>query len=146
VLVAGLAVVMLVDVIPRIREQARANTARGTVANLQLALIAYRYDFDRYPPSGHDSLVRYLDGDPSNGGPNKGYFPFVASLVTDELHYLDPWGRPYTYSASNAPDDATCEITSSGPLDSPSASVITWLWGRIARTTDETPATDTAQD
>jgi hypothetical protein len=46
--------------------------------------------------------VRYLDGDPSNGGPGMSYFKFFDSEISPTLEYLDPWGNPYQYRTGDA--------------------------------------------
>ena len=75
----------------------KKNYAIATIANLQVAIMAYETDWGEYPPTGDDSLVRYLDGDPENGGPARTYFHFISSQISPDGEYFDPWGRPYHY-------------------------------------------------
>lgn len=126
---SGLAAAMLMGVallgalgfavIPRAVEHTRHKTALAQLNTLQLALVEYKHDYDAYPPTGDDSLVRYLDGDPSNGGPDKEYFRFrVLSKVTLDLRYLDPWGRPYRYmTGEGTHNEASFDLWSLGPPD-----------------------------
>lgn len=95
---APLMLMVTLAVLFRPAQQAtKINYTLATLANLQVAIQAYQSDWGAYPPSGDDNLVRYLDGDPENGGPARTYFHFIPSQLSPDRTYLDPWGRPYHY-------------------------------------------------
>lgn len=131
VLVAATLALTVLWTYPLMQEKARVKTARGQVTTLQMALSAYYDDFDRYPPSGDDNLVRYLDGDPSNGGPPTRYFSFRESKVSENLEFLDPWGRPYRYRSGKDAQHGPFDLWSDGrPTDAaseePSEPIASW--------------------
>lgn len=99
VLFASVILALALALIYRPVEQSnRKNAARLTLAAMQLAILQYHADHNLYPPEDEGGLVRFLDGDPANGGPSKRYFHFLADLLSpDGLQILDPWGRPYHY-------------------------------------------------
>ena len=80
-----------------VQESTKHNYALATLANIQVALQHYHSDWDAFPPSGDDNLVRFLDGDPENGGPARTYFHFLPSQLSASGEYLDPWGSAYHY-------------------------------------------------
>lgn len=79
----------------------RGSLARCEVSGLAVALQSYRDDRGALPPFELGTLVRYLDGDGSNGGPDRTkYFDFDPCRVRSSCEYEDPWGRPYEYARS----------------------------------------------
>lgn len=87
---------------------------KSTLRSLSVALVAYQVDYNLFPPSNEDNggeeegtrfkyrndiLVKYLDGDPSNGGGNIKYFDFEKDKLRGEngLIYVDTFGEPFWY-------------------------------------------------
>lgn len=119
VLFTGLVGLLTLEIMPRIDRSMRHRLAIGQLQTLQLAILSYHDAHNEYPPSGNDSLVRYLDGNPANGGPGMCYFKFMDSEVSPALEYLDPWGNPYQYRTGS---DAThnggrFDLWSHGPTE-----------------------------
>jgi len=73
--------------------EARRNSARSQVQILSLALDAYRLDNDAFPTT--DQGLEALRTMPVSGAPPANWKgPYLRQLVP-----MDPWGRPYVYTA-----------------------------------------------
>jgi len=73
--------------------EARRNSARSQIQILALALDAYRLDNDAFPTT--DQGLEALRTLPASGNPPANWKgPYLRQLVP-----LDPWGRPYVYTA-----------------------------------------------
>ena len=73
--------------------EARRNSARSQVQILALALDAYRLDNDAFPTT--DQGLEALRTMPVSGTPPANWKgPYLRQLVP-----MDPWGRPYVYTA-----------------------------------------------
>ena len=82
------------------RRRGAVTKAKTTVSALETAIAMYESDMGEYPPSGNAEMVSALQEDPGNvdwAGP---YIEFKQEeLKGGEL--VDPWGRPYEYTAVN---------------------------------------------
>ena len=73
--------------------EARRNSARSQIQILALALDAYRLDNDAFPTT--DQGLEALRTMPASGEPPTNWKgPYLRQLVP-----IDPWGRPYAYTA-----------------------------------------------
>ena len=73
--------------------EARRNSARSQIQILALALDAYRLDNDAFPTT--DQGLEALRTMPVSGEPPGNWKgPYLRQLVP-----IDPWGRPYVYTA-----------------------------------------------
>ena len=73
--------------------EARRNSARSQIQILALALDAYRLDNDAFPTT--DQGLEALRTMPVSGQPPANWKgPYLRQLVP-----IDPWGRPYVYTA-----------------------------------------------
>lgn len=73
--------------------EARRNSARSQIQILALALDAYRLDNDAFPAT--DQGLEALRTMPVSGEPATNWKgPYLRQLVP-----IDPWGRPYVYTA-----------------------------------------------
>jgi general secretion pathway protein G len=73
--------------------EARRNSARSQIQILSLALDAYRLDNDAFPTT--DQGLEALRTMPVSGTPPANWKgPYLRQLVP-----MDPWGRPYVYTA-----------------------------------------------
>jgi len=73
--------------------EARRNSARSQIQILSLALDAYRLDSDAFPTT--DQGLEALRTMPVSGTPPANWKgPYLRQLVP-----MDPWGRPYVYTA-----------------------------------------------
>ncbi len=101
--VIGILSGMLLPVLVAIPENARKRLAKAEITALSTALYAYRDDWGVFPPdTTSGSLVIYLDGDESNGGPDAMYFEFPFQRVGPAaglapFEFADAWGLPYGY-------------------------------------------------
>ncbi|MEK7485896.1 MAG: prepilin-type N-terminal cleavage/methylation domain-containing protein [Planctomycetota bacterium] len=94
-----------------VKERARVAKVKTTLAGLTAALKKYETDFGVLPPhipgapgTGFDSstLVIYLDGDKTNGGPKTAYFEFKQDEIVAS-GFEDPYGRTYHYRQPRGP-------------------------------------------
>lgn len=73
----------------------------SALANLEAALEEYARDHGGYPPSDEAfssrPLVIYLDGDPSNGGPDETYVELKPEQLDASGEIIDHWKRPLRY-------------------------------------------------
>jgi general secretion pathway protein G len=73
--------------------EARRNSAKSQIQILALALDAYRLDNDAFPTT--DQGLEALRTLPASGDPPANWKgPYLRQLVP-----IDPWGRPYVYTA-----------------------------------------------
>lgn len=80
---------------------------RNTISQIHRSLDNYFYDYGSYPPDGKEgdiysetALVKYLDGNSNNGGPNKKYYDFDADNYNSvrNMQYVDKkYNCPYMY-------------------------------------------------
>jgi type II secretion system protein G len=129
--IIGILAAILLPALFIVRERAKVAKAKTTISGLKAALKKYETDFGILPPhvpTTFDSttLVVYLDGDKTNGGPKTAYFEFKQDeLDTATGEYLDPFERTYHYRQPRDPGGAvepTCvdvrgfDLWSEGPL------------------------------
>lgn len=79
------------------------------IAGLEAALKQYEVDFGEYPPHipktfESNTLVIYLDGDTSNGGPEIAYFEFKPDEVDSSGRFIDFYKRSFHYRQPHNPD------------------------------------------
>ncbi|MBI4335643.1 MAG: type II secretion system protein GspG [Candidatus Omnitrophica bacterium] len=105
------------------RKKAARTRAESDIANLELALSAYKLDFNAYPEGENKDLVDKLSneeyGDSGGSGYdadwNGPYMNFKEKDLNSNKEYLDPWGVPYTYKKPGDKNKLTYDIISAGP-------------------------------
>jgi len=88
--------------------EARRNSARSQVQILSLALDAYRLDNDAFPTT--DQGLEALRTMPVSGAPPANWKgPYLRQLVP-----MDPWGRPYVYTAPGVANPSSYDLCTLG--------------------------------
>jgi len=88
--------------------EARRNSARSQVQILSLALDAYRLDNDAFPTT--DQGLEALRTMPGSGAPPANWKgPYLRQLVP-----MDPWGRPYVYTAPGVANPSSYDLYTLG--------------------------------
>jgi len=88
--------------------EARRNSARSQVQILSLALDAYRLDNDAFPTT--DQGLEALRTMPVSGAPPANWKgPYLRQLVP-----MDPWGRPYVYTAPGVANPSSYDLYTLG--------------------------------
>lgn len=108
-LVMAILGVLAMIIVPRFTgrtEQARAVSARTTIANLEMALDAFEIDTGRYPTTeeGLEALVEQPPLVDNWRG------PYIRRGVP-----LDPWGNPYIYRSPGDYNTFSYDLFSYGP-------------------------------
>jgi prepilin-type N-terminal cleavage/methylation domain-containing protein len=105
---------ILLPTLAFIRDKANRGVAQTTIHNLTMSLAGYNDAFGAYPPDDAGSettLVKFLDGDTSNGGPRLPFHSFKPDQI-EGAKFLDPFGGAYAYDeleseAVDTPGDPT---------------------------------------
>lgn len=88
--------------------EARRNSARSQIQILSLALDAYRLDNDAFPTT--DQGLEALRTMPVSGTPPANWKgPYLRQLVP-----MDPWGRPYVYTAPGIANPTSYDLYTLG--------------------------------
>jgi general secretion pathway protein G len=88
--------------------EARRNSARSQIQILALALDAYRLDNDAFPTT--DQGLEALRTMPVSGDPPTNWKgPYLRQLVP-----IDPWGRPYVYTAPGLVNSTSYDLYTLG--------------------------------
>lgn len=105
------------------RKKAARTKAESAIANLDLALSAYKLDFNAYPDGENKDVVdrlsneEYGDSGSSNydSSWNGPYMSFKEKDLNSNKEFLDPWGTPYTYKKPGDKNKLSYDIISAGP-------------------------------
>jgi general secretion pathway protein G len=88
--------------------EARRNSARSQIQILSLALDAYRLDNDAFPTT--DQGLEALRTMPVSGTPPANWKgPYLRQFVP-----MDPWGRPYVYTAPGIANPTSYDLYTLG--------------------------------
>jgi general secretion pathway protein G len=98
----GVGAAILLPAIAQVKERANQSKCRSQLRMIKSALLMYDTDFGKFPPSGSENLIIYLDGDPSNGGPKK-----TTYLKIPDEGLVDPWGNPFHYQIEAPTENAS---------------------------------------
>jgi general secretion pathway protein G len=122
--IIGILATILVPVIGDMMERGSIAVQAGEFSNMQMALSNYIDTFQTYPPStdgaatNSQCLVRYLDGDPANGGPTGDpLFTFKKDKLDTATppNWLDAWGQPISYLVPGVKNPKSYDMWSWGP-------------------------------
>jgi len=101
IIIAALAGMVLPHVLPA-GDKAKANIAKGAIANISVALKLYRLNHGRYPSTSQGLEVLTKDDPKYN---NEAYL---------DKDPLDPWDNPYSYKYPGSRSGGF-DISSAGP-------------------------------
>lgn len=110
--IIGILASLLLPALFGAKVRAQIAKVKTTLAGLEAALKQYETDFGVLPPHvpgtfDSGTLVIYLDGDKTNGGPKTAYYEFKADDIDPgTMEFLDPWGRSYHYRQPRDPSGA----------------------------------------
>ena len=86
-------------------EDAKINTAKADVSQLENALERFNLNLDRYP-TGEEGLKALTEAPPGDEGKWRG--PYIKHLRPD------PWGNPYQYRIPGTHHESGFDLWSSG--------------------------------
>ena len=96
------------------RKRGAATKAKAAIAALETALQMYQLDLGGYPASGNTGLVTALATGPGSSDWHGPYMEFKQDELSDGA-FLDPWGKPYVYTAPGVHRPASFDLYSTGP-------------------------------
>lgn len=96
------------------RKRGAVTKAKAAIAAVETALQMYQLDLGGYPASGNASLVTALTTSSGSSDWHGPYMEFKQEELTDG-RFLDPWGKPYVYTAPGVHRTASYDLYSTGP-------------------------------
>ena len=96
------------------RKRGSVTKAKAAIAAMETALQMYQLDLGGYPASGNQPLVEALSTNPGGSDWHGPYMEFKQEEITGG-EFMDPWGKPYVYTAPGVHRTGTYDLYSTGP-------------------------------
>ena len=115
---------ILVPVICDMLDRGNSAVQQGDFSHMEMALSNYLDTFQALPPgtdgaaTNSQCLTRYLDGEPTNGGPSgNALFTFKKDKLdtSNPPKWLDLWGNPVSYKVPGTYNTKSYDMWSWGP-------------------------------